>query len=122
MLESTVTPIAGRAARVGCQSPDPLAALFLRSLRGAPSPFSTPPSPRYNRLRMDVFEELVRLRNLGQKCALATDRKSTRLNSSHLGRSYAVFCLKNRSKDDGGSGSRRYSRNREEGQEEAWAG
>src|SRR5262245_64531370 len=25
---------------------------------------------------------------------LATDRKSTRLNSSHLGISYAVFCLK----------------------------
>src|ERR1035438_1557346 len=24
-----------------------------------------------------------------------TDRKSTRLNSSHLGNSYAVFCLKN---------------------------
>src|SRR5258705_13199816 len=26
--------------------------------------------------------------------ALCTDRKSTRLNSSHLGISYAVFCLK----------------------------
>src|SRR5262245_66664354 len=26
--------------------------------------------------------------------AAATDRKSTRLNSSHLGISYAVFCLK----------------------------
>src|SRR5205814_7953521 len=26
--------------------------------------------------------------------AFATDRKSTRLNSSHLGISYAVFCLK----------------------------
>src|ERR1035438_10625978 len=37
---------------------------------------------------------------LGEKCAVAmdpshpTDRKSTRLNSSHLGISYAVFCLK----------------------------
>ena len=30
------------------------------------------PLPRYNRQRMDVYEELVRLRNLGQKCALAT--------------------------------------------------
>src|SRR5205814_7980644 len=28
-----------------------------------------------------------------QKCAVL-DRKSTRLNSSHLGISYAVFCLK----------------------------
>src|SRR5205814_8365198 len=29
-----------------------------------------------------------------EKGALAKDRKSTRLNSSHLGISYAVFCLK----------------------------
>src|SRR5947199_3408575 len=27
-------------------------------------------------------------------CGRAADRKSTRLNSSHLGISYAVFCLK----------------------------
>src|SRR5438045_4083859 len=27
-------------------------------------------------------------------CVLTLDRKSTRLNSSHLGISYAVFCLK----------------------------
>src|ERR1039458_422019 len=31
---------------------------------------------------------------VGVKCATITDRKSTRLNSSHLGISYAVFCLK----------------------------
>src|SRR5437899_3822032 len=31
------------------------------------------------------------------KCA-ARDRKSTRLNSSHLGISYAVFCLKKKKK------------------------
>src|SRR5258705_3240429 len=30
---------------------------------------------------------------------LAIDRKSTRLNSSHLGISYAVFCLKNKKID-----------------------
>src|SRR5215472_18780606 len=29
----------------------------------------------------------------------ATDRKSTRLNSSHLGISYAVFCLKKKNKN-----------------------
>src|ERR1035438_4264529 len=28
------------------------------------------------------------------RCGVAIDRKSTRLNSSHLGISYAVFCLK----------------------------
>src|SRR5437868_14902427 len=29
-----------------------------------------------------------------------TDRKSTRLNSSHVSRSYAVFCLKKKKKDN----------------------
>src|SRR5215831_19888517 len=31
-------------------------------------------------------------------CQTAADRKSTRLNSSHLGISYAVFCLKKKKK------------------------
>src|SRR5947199_4500022 len=31
---------------------------------------------------------------------LARDRKSTRLNSSHLGISYAVFCLKKKKKNN----------------------
>src|SRR5437899_13008652 len=31
------------------------------------------------------------------------DRKSTRLNSSHLGISYAVFCLKKKKRKDGAS-------------------
>src|SRR5205814_9168419 len=31
-------------------------------------------------------------------CAAKEDRKSTRLNSSHLGISYAVFCLKKKKK------------------------
>src|SRR5690242_21615443 len=40
-------------------------------------------------VRADVAAEVARLRRLG--CA---DRKSTRLNSSHMSISYAVFCLK----------------------------
>src|SRR5256885_3509903 len=41
---------------------------------------------------------------LGQRgipcaCAHASDRKSTRLNSSHLVISYAVFCLKKKNKN-----------------------
>src|SRR5256885_1828553 len=32
--------------------------------------------------------------------SLATDRKSTRLNSSHLVISYAVFCLKKKTKEN----------------------
>src|SRR5437899_7277212 len=31
--------------------------------------------------------------------AIVSDRKSTRLNSSHLGISYAVFCLKKKNED-----------------------
>src|SRR5699024_11483896 len=34
----------------------------------------------------------------GSQRASATDRKSTRLNSSHVSISYAVFCLKNKNK------------------------
>src|SRR5262245_63362687 len=33
------------------------------------------------------------------RCMPALDRKSTRLNSSHLGISYAVFCLKKKKKN-----------------------
>src|SRR5258705_5615675 len=36
-----------------------------------------------------------------RKVTLKTDRKSTRLNSSHLGISYAVFCLKKKKKITG---------------------
>src|SRR6266851_4479386 len=35
------------------------------------------------------------------------DRKSTRLNSSHITISYAVFCLKKKSRIDGGGEARR---------------
>src|SRR5437899_4434800 len=37
--------------------------------------------------------------------ALAKDRKSTRLNSSHLGISYAVFCLKKKNMMNSGESS-----------------
>src|ERR1035438_10604932 len=39
----------------------------------------------------NVAAKSINDRNKKQECA---DRKSTRLNSSHLGISYAVFCLK----------------------------
>ena len=38
--------------------------------------------------------ELSRISEIHQRGLASTDRKSTRLNSSHLGISYAVFCLK----------------------------
>src|SRR5438477_1452401 len=40
----------------------------------------------------------IRARSLDECDADATDRKSTRLNSSHMSISYAVFCLKKKKK------------------------
>src|SRR5205814_7600250 len=45
-------------------------------------------------LAADVSHPPVRVQNLTR----GPDRKSTRLNSSHLGISYAVFCLKKKKK------------------------
>src|SRR5690606_40896397 len=41
-----------------------------------------------------VFLEAGNMRNPGDAKRLEEDRKSTRLNSSHVKISYAVFCLK----------------------------
>src|SRR3712207_9179344 len=40
----------------------------------------------------------VRVEQHGRACAARVDRKSTRLNSSHANISYAVFCLKKKTK------------------------
>src|SRR5438067_2757111 len=40
----------------------------------------------------------------GMPCPSAVDRKSTRLNSSHVSISYAVFCLKKKIKADAAGG------------------
>src|SRR5262245_16749066 len=45
-----------------------------------------------------VVVELVKLADPSPVPAGSRDRKSTRLNSSHLGISYAVFCLKKQNK------------------------
>src|SRR5947199_2749091 len=52
-------------------------------------------SPGWSR----AFFELRTKPVFGEAGAL-TDRKSTRLNSSHLGISYAVFCLKKKTRSD----------------------
>src|SRR2546426_6110105 len=51
--------------------------------------------------RRAASERAGRLRGIGVACFLevAGDRKSTRLNSSHLVISYAVFCLKKKNND-----------------------
>src|SRR5205814_5460303 len=74
---------------------------FLR-LRRPPSstlfPYTTlfrspPRPPRAARIRLRSGASSPRAR-----ASSASDRKSTRLNSSHLGISYAVFCLKKKTK------------------------
>src|ERR1035438_10608901 len=56
------------------------AALLLATLRRLSRPSELPPLPK--------------IRSLAYFMPVIADRKSTRLNSSHLGISYAVFCLK----------------------------
>src|SRR5258705_5862510 len=48
--------------------------------------------------RMKIKYERVMRRAVSFFSYLILDRKSTRLNSSHLGISYAVFCLKKKKK------------------------
>src|SRR5205814_8516701 len=47
-----------------------------------------------NPFALDFDNASLSLIHQGQSSEAYTDRKSTRLNSSHLGISYAVFCLK----------------------------
>src|SRR5207249_11711926 len=49
-----------------------------------------------NRVDAHFFRELYggNVARAGQRAAKSEDRKSTRLNSSHVSTSYAVFCLK----------------------------
>src|SRR5439155_27047937 len=46
------------------------------------------------------FRRLGRLEPLRERARVQRDRKSTRLNSSHVAISYAVFCLKKNSFED----------------------
>src|SRR5262245_64941959 len=76
-------------------------ALFRRSEHGPPPDPSEPDDKHKDKERPEpVIRRYDFSRKRGQPCAgdqrgePEQDRKSTRLNSSHLGISYAVFCLK----------------------------
>src|SRR5262245_64780435 len=58
----------------------------------------TPPKPSgpSGPVRGDAGQ--AQLGQVGPAVSTSVDRKSTRLNSSHLGISYAVFCLKKKKK------------------------
>src|SRR5258705_13537795 len=51
-------------------------------------------SPRFTRPEFPLFDVAGRAFAAPVLLSVVRDRKSTRLNSSHLGISYAVFCLK----------------------------
>src|SRR5690242_21396524 len=49
---------------------------------------------RYEADRRDLVDRFIKVVEDHRGHTLAIDRKSTRLNSSHMSISYAVFCLK----------------------------
>src|SRR5262245_22041292 len=79
------------AALGGNSHPIGIACLAPRPVR-APVRVDLPLAPRAAKTFVRDVRRAGRLRHHGEADHL--DRKSTRLNSSHLGISYAVFCLK----------------------------
>src|SRR6266702_8763363 len=59
----------------------------------APSPGGTP-APELTNTSWLNSDKPLRIADLRGRVVLLKDRKSTRLNSSHVAISYAVFCLK----------------------------
>src|SRR5436305_11277680 len=74
----------------------PYTTLF-RSERVSACETTTRCGPRYQE---DCFRVRSSRRASSPKTRLARDRKSTRLNSSHVRISYAVFCLKKKKKHE----------------------
>src|SRR5438045_4466745 len=56
--------------------------------------------PYVNRSTRLLGDGLALVEQMSEMCERVGDRKSTRLNSSHLGISYAVFCLKKKNKSN----------------------
>src|SRR5439155_18067211 len=80
---------------------DTQAAWYLRFSRGLRPDLMVVPYNRWyadsvlrNRARREMKTRDPSLKALSQSRAVCADRKSTRLNSSHVAISYAVFCLK----------------------------
>src|SRR3712207_7689868 len=77
----------------------PYTTLFRSGAAGADAAMQD--HPRHVRLDLGDLDAVVGLhRHLrhGAHLGVAVDRKSTRLNSSHANISYAVFCLKKKTK------------------------
>src|SRR5436853_5198391 len=75
--------------------PNPTLFPYTTLFRSARRPASAGPTARRNVDSPAADRSNVRRRPAGRRWhSRIVDRKSTRLNSSHLGISYAVFCLK----------------------------
>src|SRR5438045_4720400 len=75
---------------------------FFLMIRRPPRSTLFPYTTLFRSARSASWAGLARLMSTMPACAAPSraDRKSTRLNSSHLGISYAVFCLKKKKKND----------------------
>src|SRR5205814_4366156 len=106
LSRSLVAIFSSRLCRHPCAPLFPYTTLFryvgdgggggaLELVRGLAQPPLEPCPLRLEEKRagVPVGERLLHVRERG-----SVDRKSTRLNSSHLGISYAVFCLKKKKK------------------------
>src|SRR5207249_8974648 len=69
-------------------------AILRKSLTAWPALPALPPTPRMKRR-----PPLARDSTMMSMILLTADRKSTRLNSSHVSISYAVFCLKKKTEN-----------------------
>src|SRR5262245_62844317 len=77
----------------------PYTTLFRSSIRrGCVDASVDAPARRHQHREIDAFGRRIGT-NRRHRFHGAEDRKSTRLNSSHLGISYAVFCLKKKKKE-----------------------
>src|SRR5256885_7561156 len=81
----------------------PYTTLFRSYVPGSVAPFIVG-ADGPDRLLFSVLDNLIEARKLPVMIAISIgnggDRKSTRLNSSHLVISYAVFCLKKKKKNN----------------------
>src|SRR5215208_7672435 len=68
--------------------------IFLLMIRRPPRSTLFPYTTLFRSRRRHRREQKAALRGTPLPCSRCRDRKSTRLNSSHVAISYAVFCLK----------------------------
>src|SRR5215510_15402821 len=71
--------------------------MIRRPPRSTLFPYTTP-LPIFARFVPTTYGECCSARSVMRPAPLREDRKSTRLNSSHVAISYAVFCLKKKNK------------------------